>query len=51
MTIEEVKIEVIKLAEIISASENKLPDFGSSNYQGNPHIDVDNYGKLYFIVV
>lgn len=51
MTLEEVKIEVLKLAKIISAPENKFPDFGSSNYQGNPHIDVDNYGNLYFIVV
>jgi hypothetical protein len=51
MTLLEIKNEILKLADIISAPESKFPDFGSSNYQGKPHIDVDNYGNLYYIVV
>jgi len=50
MTIEEVKIEVLKLAEIISAPENKFPDFGSSNYQGNPHIDTLTITEIYILL-
>jgi hypothetical protein len=50
-TLEDIKVLVDKLAEIINAPGYLLPTYGYSNDGAQPHIEVDKNGELYYVVV
>lgn len=49
-SLDEIKAEVERLAKLIDALQPSLPDWGSSNQGGHPHIEVDGLGYHYVVV-
>ncbi len=39
------------MAEIIRVPTNLLPSYGYSNDGAHPHIEVDNFGRLHYVII
>jgi hypothetical protein len=50
LTLREIKAKVDQLAEIIGASQDILPTYGSSNQTGHPHIELGSQGYYYLVL-
>jgi hypothetical protein len=49
--LEDIKALVYSLAEKINAPQHLLPTYGRTVDSGHPHIEIDNNGQLYYVVV
>lgn len=50
-SLEDIKSKVNELAVKIEAPSNLLPDYGSSRDLAYPHIETDNLGFLYYVII
>ena len=50
MTLEDLKTEVNRLAQIIKAPDSFLPTFANTKYDGTPNLEVLDQGFIHFIV-
>lgn len=51
VTLDDIKILVDSFAKKINAPQNLLPTYGQSIDGAHPHIEVDKYGQLYYVIV
>ena len=49
LTLDEIRVEVERLAGIIGAPGTELPTYGYSEQSGRPHIEVDERGYCYVV--
>jgi len=49
LTLEEIKTEVDKLANILGVPASNLPTYGYSQQTGHPHVEIDSQGYYYAV--
>jgi hypothetical protein len=51
LTYKRIRMEVDKIADLISAPFNSLPTYGYSRDMDYPHIEIDKIGDLHYVVI
>jgi hypothetical protein len=50
-SLDDIKKKVDELAEIINAKTDLLPTYGYSKDFAYPHIEIDNFGRLHYVII
>jgi hypothetical protein len=50
-SLDDIKKKVDELAEIINATTDLLPTYGYSKDFAYPHIEIDNFGRLHYVII
>ncbi len=50
-SLDDIKKKVDELAEIINATNDLLPTYGYSKDFAYPHIEIDNFGLLHYVII
>jgi hypothetical protein len=50
-TLDNIKTQVDKLARKINAPQALLPTYGTSTDGGHPHVEIDEKGNLFYVIV
>ena len=51
LTYKKIRKQVDLIAELISAPKNSLPTYGYSRDMAYPHIEIDKFGRLHYVVI
>ena len=50
-SLDDIKKRVEELAKIINATTDLLPTYGYSKDFAYPHIEIDNFGRLHYVII